>query len=143
MWVSWENMGSVDRIIRLGVGVLFIVIGLLTIHTIPFLGWPLTLIGAAFLISGGIGFCLAYHILNMNTLDQKDIDRYPAWRHHHSKEELPRREEFHSSQRFPGQWGRSYQAGITRDWKWSERKGLELRSPGYYQAGHSRRTTRV
>lgn len=139
MWASWENMGSVDRIVRLGVGVLFIVIGFLTMHTLPGLGWPVTLIGAALLIAGGTGFCLVYRIFNYNTLDQKDVERYPSWRHHHSKEELPRNESHRSSQRFPGAYGRSYQTGITRDWRWSEKRGTELRSAGYYRAGHSRR----
>jgi len=138
MWASWENMNSTDRIVRLGLGVIFIVSGLLLLQSIPALGWPLTVIGALLLIAGGTGFCFLYRIFgNYNTLDQQDIDRFPAWRHHHSECELPRRVQNNSERRFAGTVGRSHQTGITRDWVWKESSGLQLRSSGVYRAGHT------
>lgn len=60
-----SNTGSIDRIIRIVVGL--VLIGLTLNGTIGWWGW----LGAVPLVTGLVGFCPAYTLLGINTCPMK------------------------------------------------------------------------
>jgi uncharacterized membrane protein HdeD (DUF308 family) len=61
------NEGTTDRLIRLILGVVLIIIGWLVLGNNT-LGIILDVVGVLLLITGITGFCTVYKILGMNTL---------------------------------------------------------------------------
>lgn len=61
------NVGSVDRIVRIGAGLL--ILSLLFLLDGPARWWGL--IGIVLLVTGFVRFCPAYSILGMNTRDSQ------------------------------------------------------------------------
>ncbi len=67
-----KNISSTDRLIRLIVGVILLVIAVPSLAGMAFIGlggwaWLVGLIGLALLASGVLNFCLVYSLLGINT----------------------------------------------------------------------------
>lgn len=60
------NMGSIDRVLRIVVGLLLVV--LTAAGTIGLWGW----IGVVPLLTGAFGICPAYTLIGVNTCPKKD-----------------------------------------------------------------------
>jgi len=126
----WETVGTVDRVARLAVGLLFLIVGLLSLKSIVILGWILVVIGAVLMITGGTGFCPLYNALGINTLDENEYEIYPSWRYH-ADWDRSRYNRFPEQGRYSEQSGSRYRTGMTREWTWSEKHGTQVRSTGY------------
>jgi hypothetical protein len=137
MSADWENVGAVDRIIRLAVGVVFMVFGLVLLQVLIPVAVVLILLGAVLLISGGTGFCPGYRIFNNFSTIEPEFDEFPSWRHHHSQSEVPRRDRYANRTTSFERPGRGHQSGMTRQLVWTQGKGTEIRSRGVYPSGHS------
>lgn len=59
------NEGSTDRIIRVIVGIILIVVGFFVLKAT--LGIILGIIGIVLLLTGAVGFCALYPLLKINT----------------------------------------------------------------------------
>ena len=59
------NEGSTDRIIRVILGIILIVVGFFVLKAI--LGIILGIIGIVLLLTGAVGFCALYPCLKINT----------------------------------------------------------------------------
>ncbi len=60
------NVGSVDRIVRAIVGVALLVVAFAGMVTGVW-AWLLGIVGAVLLVTGAVGFCPIYAVLNMRT----------------------------------------------------------------------------
>ncbi len=135
---KWETVGSIDRLIRIGAGLLFLITGLLIIQSILPLAIILVVVGAVLTISGSTGFCPLYSAIGFNTLDEDSRVVYPSWRYH-TESDRSRYNRYPGRKRYFDQSGSRYRTGITREWSWSQKRGLELHSRGVYRPGHTRR----
>ncbi len=140
MRTAWvDNMGTIDRIARIAIGLMLLLTGLLTMHTFIGFPWVLVFIGAVLVITGSLGVCPLYKAFgNFDTLDENEKEIYPSWRHH-SEQDRSRYNRYGRPSNSYERPGRGHQAGVTRQWVWSEKNGTELRSAGVYRAGHSKR----
>lgn len=81
------NVGSTDRNVRIGVGVLFLIIGLFFAES-----WLIVVVGAILIATGIFSFCPAYKLLGMNTASDSDeakfLDDTPAERASENIEEV-------------------------------------------------------
>ena len=65
-----KNMGLIDRIIRIAVAIVIVILyftGQITGTALIILG----IIALAFIITSVVGFCPAYHLLSISTLKKK------------------------------------------------------------------------
>ena len=60
------NEGRTDRIIRIVLGIVLLVLGIAVIAT-GWLEWIVVALGAILLITGIVGFCPLYALLKLNT----------------------------------------------------------------------------
>jgi len=60
------NEGRTDRIIRIVLGIVLLVLGIAVIAT-GWLEWIVVALGAILLITGIVGFCPLYTLLKINT----------------------------------------------------------------------------
>jgi hypothetical protein len=60
-----SNVGGIDRILRIGAGV--VLVGLAATGTVGAWGW----VGVVPLLTGAIGFCPVYPLLGLNTCPMK------------------------------------------------------------------------
>lgn len=65
------NEGSVDRIVRVIVGVALLVVAFAGMVTGVWV-WLLGIVGAVLLVTGAVGFCPLYAMLNMRTTPASD-----------------------------------------------------------------------
>lgn len=136
----WETVGSIDRVVRLAVGLVFLITGMLLLHSIAGLGWLLVVIGAILIITGGTGFCPLYNALGFNTLGEPEDEVYPSWRYYSEYgRDRPRYRRFPEQRRYADQSGSRYRTGQTRDWVWKSGSGTQVRSTGYYQSRNKAR----
>ena len=62
-----QNVGILDQTLRLVVGIFLIVLGFYYGNN-----WLLYILGAAVLVSGIIGYCPVYELLNITTLEKSE-----------------------------------------------------------------------
>ena len=67
-----KNVGSTDRLVRLIVGVILLVIAVPSLAGMAFVGlggwaWLVGLVGVVLLATGLLNFCYAYTLLGINT----------------------------------------------------------------------------
>jgi uncharacterized membrane protein HdeD (DUF308 family) len=62
-----KNVGRTDRIIRIVVGIVLVVLGFVVVFPSDWLAWVVVILGAILLITGILGFCPLYLLLKMNT----------------------------------------------------------------------------
>lgn len=65
------NVGSTDRNIRIGVGVLFLILGVFFAKS-----WLIFVVGAILIATGVFSFCPAYTLLGMNTASITDEAKF-------------------------------------------------------------------
>ncbi len=65
-----KNEGTIDRIIRIVVGALFLILFFANIIS-GTLGIILLILSAILIFTGAIGFCPLYYLLKINTLCEK------------------------------------------------------------------------
>ncbi len=61
-----HNEGRTDRIIRIVLGIILLILGIAVIAT-GWLEWIFVALGAILLITGIVGFCPLYALLKINT----------------------------------------------------------------------------
>ncbi|HFD04715.1 MAG TPA: DUF2892 domain-containing protein [Firmicutes bacterium] len=70
---SFHNIGSADKVIRLTIGIIFILIALLLPLTLW--RWIFGVLGAILVITSLIRYCPIYSIFKFTTLDNKNENR--------------------------------------------------------------------
>lgn len=60
------NVGGIERPIRIGLGVLLVLVGLMA-GVSPAVTWTMLILGGVALVSGLMGFCPAWTLLGINT----------------------------------------------------------------------------
>jgi hypothetical protein len=134
----WENVGTIDRIARVSIGLVLLLVGMFSLQPMGPMAWLIIALGVIILFSGSIGFCALYKLIGINTAEGIDVRQYPSWRYY-TPHHQPRYMSVKESRRSYQTTGKGHTAGITRYWVWSQKKGMELRSSGVYKAGHTRR----
>lgn len=72
-----KNIGSLDRILRIGVGAILLILGIkpeiVGMNSAGAAHWTFLIIGALMLVTGTLRFCPMYKIMNVDTckLDKK------------------------------------------------------------------------
>ena len=61
-----KNIGSKDKNLRLGAGVVLLILGILLKGA-----WVLSIIGIILLVTAFMGYCPAYQVMNADTLNDK------------------------------------------------------------------------
>ena len=61
------NEGRTDRIIRIVLGIVMLVLGIAVLPA-GWLAWVVNVLGAILLVTGIVGFCPLYALLKLNTL---------------------------------------------------------------------------
>jgi uncharacterized membrane protein HdeD (DUF308 family) len=61
------NEGRTDRIIRIALGIVMLVLGIAVLPA-GWLAWVVNVLGAILLVTGIVGFCPLYALLKLNTL---------------------------------------------------------------------------
>lgn len=70
-----QNVGILDQTLRLVVGIFMIVLGFYYGNN-----WILYIVGAVVLMTGIIGYCPVYEILNISTLEKGELSLRPELR---------------------------------------------------------------
>lgn len=70
-----QNVGILDQTLRLVVGIFLIVLGFYYGNN-----WILYIVGAVILMTGIIGYCPVYEMLNMSTLEKGELSLRPVVR---------------------------------------------------------------
>jgi hypothetical protein len=70
MNIGEKNVGMIDRIIRIVIGIILLAAFALKIVAAPW-SYLVALIGLIALVTGAVGTCALYSVLKMNTLGKK------------------------------------------------------------------------
>jgi hypothetical protein len=68
--IGEKNVGTIDRVVRIILGIVLIAIFALNMVTVPW-SYLVALIGLIALVTGAVGTCGLYSLLGMNTLEKK------------------------------------------------------------------------
>jgi hypothetical protein len=68
--IGEKNVGMIDRVVRIIIGIVLIAVFALNMVAAPW-SYLVALIGLIALITGAVGTCALYSLLNMNTLGNK------------------------------------------------------------------------
>ena len=70
MQIGEKNVGMIDRVVRIILGIVLIAVFALNMVAAPW-SYLVALIGLITLVTGAVGTCGLYSILGMNTLEKK------------------------------------------------------------------------
>jgi hypothetical protein len=69
--IGEKNVGMIDRVVRIIIGIVLIAVFALNMVAAPW-SYLVALIGVIALVTGAVGTCALYSLLGMNTLGKKN-----------------------------------------------------------------------
>jgi hypothetical protein len=70
MKIGEKNVGMIDRVVRIILGIVLIAVFALNMIAAPW-SYLVALVGLIVLVTGAVGTCALYSLLGMNTLEKK------------------------------------------------------------------------